>query len=143
VKRGTRAFLIAAAVVLLIGIAGVVAKSLVHANETPKSLSLSKDEVVGAWRDPSGGVLRINADGTFTAHSVCGFGITRESGSQHGTWSQVSSGDWADGPGVMFIGTTLQVGLGLTGSHAAPELWRYQGDPDENHRCVVHKVRDH
>lgn len=112
---------------------------------TPKAAHFSERELLGTWKSPSGGILTLRGDGTFSAVDVCGFGTSNpqvgsDSGTWHlgGTYSPYSLAPATDG--MVLFGATGQNNLYEGRDNNAPVLWEYVGPPQEPEGfCKLHK----
>lgn len=114
-------------------------------------LALRTEQIVGTWRDDSGGRLVLREDGTFASDGVCGDFSDRDL--NHTTAPDPGAGTWEheEGEGLEGDEPMSEVQLTFTPSEVWTEyeargtaekavLWMYIGDPDSGELCVLNKA---
>jgi hypothetical protein len=146
---------VVALVALAVGLASLLVTGRLTVPRPPADPALlAEADLAGVWSDGEGGSLTLNADGTFTAHRVCGDFVdwpddaraprdSPETTSGRGRWDRttVDSGVddplWASRVRLEFTSSELSAGYDARGTGDKPLLYTYQGDPDEGDLCVL------
>ncbi|MFJ7043056.1 hypothetical protein ACIQVC_06580 [Streptomyces sp. NPDC101112] len=115
-----------------------------------EALVLRDEQIVGTWRDDSGGRLVLREDGTFTSDGVCGdftgddlAAITAPD--PGGTWEHRESEEVETDTPMSEVHLTFTPGEVWTqyearGTSEKAVLWTFVGDPDSGDVCVLDKV---
>ncbi|MDG5802357.1 hypothetical protein P9869_06735 [Streptomyces ossamyceticus] len=116
-----------------------------------EALVLRDEQIVGTWRDDSGGRLVLREDGTFTSDGVCGdfrsddLGEARAPDPGTGTWEHRESEEFeTDTPmsevHLTFTPSEVWTEYEARGTSEKAVLWMFIGDPDSGDLCVLDKV---
>jgi hypothetical protein len=116
-----------------------------------EALVLRDEQIVGTWRDDSGGRLVLREDGTFTSDGVCGdftaddLGEARAPDPGTGTWEHRASEEIeTDTPmsevHLTFTPSEVWTRYEARGTSEKAVLWMFIGDPDSGDVCVLDKV---
>ncbi|MFF7837437.1 hypothetical protein ACFZC6_01160 [Streptomyces ossamyceticus] len=117
-----------------------------------EALVLRDEQIVGTWRDGSGGRLVLREDGTFTSDGVCGdfegddLFPTAAPDPGSGTWEHGESEEIeTDTPmsevHLTFTPSEVWTEYEARGTSEKAVLWAFIGDPDSGDVCVLDKVR--
>ena len=114
----------------------------------PRPVKLDPTMLVGTWKGGGGSTLVLRPDGTFVATAICGMGYDEQQGSGTGDWtgSKELVQNWSGGTSVALESAGVddmsfgEAELDVTGSTADPVLWSYEGDPDDDEVCLLHRV---
>ncbi|MFF7259145.1 hypothetical protein ACFZCL_02465 [Streptomyces sp. NPDC008159] len=116
-----------------------------------EALVLRDEQIVGTWRDDSGGRLVLREDGTFTSDGVCGdfkgddLAPTTAPDPGTGTWEHRESEEIETYTPMSVVHLTFTPGEVRTqydarGTSEKAVLWIVIGDPDSGDVCVLDKV---
>jgi hypothetical protein len=117
---------------------------------------ISREELIGTWRDEQEGSITFSAAGTFVAEGVCGdywdFGNEVPAGVDRHYMTASGAGAWVTftwTPGsesrpvtevsIEFAESRLDAQYQAGGTVEAPKLWVYMGDLDNYDLCVLTK----
>ncbi|SPF00259.1 hypothetical protein [Streptomyces sp. MA5143a] len=117
-----------------------------------EALALRDEQILGTWRDDSGGLLVLREDGTFTSDGVCGdfkgddLAATAAPDPGSGTWEHRESEETeTDTPmsevHLTFTPSEVWTRYEARGTSRKAVLWAFVGDPDSGDVCVLDKVR--